>query len=65
MGTWDVGPGEIDCPHCGAKHEYVYHDYPQRDRGSQNCLACGKLLTEWRGTRDYSDFKLVKASDGH
>lgn len=59
MATWDSGTEEHICPHCGALHSSSYRDFPSRDRGSQDCLACGQTLIEWTSSRDYFDFKLV------
>jgi DNA-directed RNA polymerase subunit RPC12/RpoP len=52
----------ISCPHCGARHEYKYADDREHGSGQQDCLACGKELTNWIGLRKFADFKLVKAA---
>jgi len=59
MATFDVGRGEIDCPHCGSRHGYQYRELPHRDPGQQACLACGQVLLEWDSYQDYEDFWLL------
>ena len=61
MATLNSGTGEIACKHCKAVHTYAYKDFPERDRGSQACLSCGRELMSWSRSRDYFDFKLKVA----
>jgi hypothetical protein len=51
------------CRHCGAAHEYQYAEFSTQRSGRQDCLACGKEIISWYGSRRYSDFKLVKVAD--
>ena len=60
MATWDTGTDICSCAHCGAKHVYTYLEFPTADNiGEQECLACGKELISWNGSRDYFDFRLA------
>lgn len=45
------GTEEFTCTHCGAINDVDYSDYPQNDKGSVNCAACGEVLIEWRSKR--------------
>jgi hypothetical protein len=62
MARLNSGTGEIACKHCGAVHTYAYKDFPERDRGSQACLSCGRELMRWSNNRDYFDFKLREST---
>jgi hypothetical protein len=59
MATWDKGETTFKCQ-CGAVYECTYQDFPARDRGKQECEVCGATVHSWSGTRDYSDWKLVR-----
>ena len=58
MGTWSKGSIEIVCEHCDAEHTADYQNLPVRERGSFNCLKCGKQAFKWNGGIDYSNWKL-------
>jgi hypothetical protein len=58
MATWDKGEVDLTCEHCGAVHVADYSDFPNREKGSFNCLSCDGLLLRWNGTRDYHSLRL-------
>ena len=58
MAKWATGKQEFACS-CGAKYEAHYKDFPERERGSFNCLKCGIEVLKWKGTRDYLQWDLM------
>jgi len=61
MATWETGRAEFDCKKCGATYECKYTDYPAEDpRQTFVCEVCGDIVYSWKGTRDYSEWTLVK-----
>jgi hypothetical protein len=61
MATWDSGKAQIDCLKCGATYECKFTDYPAPDpTGSFECTVCSTTVHSWKGTRDFSDWNLVK-----
>ena len=60
MATWDKGQDTFFCPHCGAKYERHWTDYPERDQGTKNCDCCHKEMWAWKGARDYGPFILLE-----
>jgi len=50
------------CEHCGAAHRVPFKDYPVREKGSNECKACGQELHRWNGSRDYYEPELLKST---
>lgn len=44
---------KITCSKCDAVHDVPYKDFPDRDRGSIDCVNCGHELHRWKNTREF------------
>lgn len=60
MAAWEKGTTAFTCKGCGTRYTCEWQDYPVRDRGEFKCEKCGQIVVSWKGTRDYSDFKLIE-----
>jgi len=58
MATWNKSEVERDCMECGAIHTVTQFNLPVREKGSFDCLVCGKMAFRWNGSVDYFDWKL-------
>jgi hypothetical protein len=50
--------GSKSCPYCGALHYFEFANRRRRSSGRQRCLACGRDLLSWYGSRFYCGFRL-------
>ena len=61
MGTWDTGKATFTCENCGSTYECKTTGYPAPDPTQEyRCKVCGAIVHSWKGTRDYSEWRLVK-----